>query len=214
MMIYELQIRGTDRNIALHLQITQYYAEDVLPVFGSQCYFLCCCELGQQSEGNQQNQQAHQEGWLYPGGVAWFFGGGVREEDAMQIAEHHGQWLLLSPCCASHTHEHLQQQIVTTHFVHHRKSFLPVAVQLHNSSTSGRERDSRGMGFWGGPSLHFSSVLFCSAHFKPSLSLDYCLPLDYSHYITFWLTDSLTPWVQSLLCPFNLPLSLWITLCR
>ncbi len=65
----------------------------------------------------------------------------------------------------------------------HRKSF--VAIKLYNSSTSGREMDS-----WGGSSLHFSSAPSCSAHFKPSLSLDYCLPVDYYHFMNLWLMDT------------------------
>ncbi len=69
------------------IQCLQHNVDDVLPVCGSQCYFLCCLVLG------QQTQQAHQEDWLRPGGGAWYFGGGVREEDAAQTAEHHGQWL-------------------------------------------------------------------------------------------------------------------------
>ncbi len=40
------------------IQCLQYHAEDVLPVCGSQCYFLCCCVLGQQSEGSKLLRKA------------------------------------------------------------------------------------------------------------------------------------------------------------
>lgn len=57
------------------IQRLQCHAEDVLPVCGSRCNFLCRGVLGQQGERVnrcQRNQSAHQEGWLCPGRGASF----------------------------------------------------------------------------------------------------------------------------------------------
>lgn len=68
-------------------------------------------------------------------GGAWFFGGGVREEDAVQAVEHHGQRLSPSPRCTRHTQEHLQPQAATTamHQVSHSKSFPQTFIRLDNN---------------------------------------------------------------------------------
>ncbi len=60
--------KGQSWLFAQVIQCLQYHGEDVLPVCGSQRYFLCCRVLRQQGEGSQhqQNQQAHPEGRLCP----------------------------------------------------------------------------------------------------------------------------------------------------
>ncbi len=159
------QDTGTSRNkkgqswlFAPVIQCLQYHVEDALPVCGSQCRFLCCRVLGQQGEGSQcqQNQQAHQEGWLCPGYGAWYFGSGVREEDATQTVELHGKRLLSSAWCAGHAQEHLQQQTVTT-TMHHRTG-NPFFLWPSNLTTHLRQAER-----WTPEVLHFSSVLFSSA---------------------------------------------------
>lgn len=50
--------------------IRQSHAKDVLPVRGSQRRVL---EQQEEDSRCQQNQEAHQEGWLHPGGGAWIF---------------------------------------------------------------------------------------------------------------------------------------------
>lgn len=88
----------------------------VVHVLVKQAYFETCVKMGEcllfsavmwgsrvRGRRRQQNQQAHQEGWLSPGAGAWNSGGGVREENALQIEEHHEQLRhssrLLRPRC-------------------------------------------------------------------------------------------------------------------